>query len=74
MLTYRKEFATCFKKMGYEGNRPTFIACRTGGLAGPVRYMSARVKNTPVRTPLFMLFHPRHTLNDQPITMLEKQW
>ena len=45
------------------------VACRTGGLAGPARYTSARVKREnereapsqnypPVVTPLFMLFQP----------------
>ena len=45
------------------------LACRTGGLAGPARYTSARAKrenegeargqkNPPVVTPLFMLFRP----------------
>ena len=31
-------------------------------------------KYPPVITPLFMLFRPQHTLYDQPITVLEKQW
>ena len=44
-----------------------FVACRTGGLAGPARYTKARAKrenerealsqnHPPVITPLFMLF------------------
>ena len=40
------------------------VACRTGGLAGPARYASARAKREarkypPVITPLFMLFRPQ---------------
>ena len=46
-----------------EGQVTIFVACRTGGLAGPARYTSASAKreakkNPPVVTPLFMLFRP----------------
>ena len=65
-MTGRKIPAYWYTQPRRKATKMLVLACKTGRLAGPARYTSARPENPPVVSSLFMLFQPSARIFSQP--------